>query len=56
MKYKIKIEYIYTDTVEVEANSVDEAKSKALDECDEQFSHLYDLTVQGISNDIHNKR
>jgi hypothetical protein len=48
MKYKVKIEYIYTDTVEVEANSVYEAKNKALDECDEQCSHLYDLTVEEV--------
>jgi hypothetical protein len=46
MKYKVKIEYVYTDTVEVEANSVYEAKSVALDVCDEKLSYLYDLTVE----------
>jgi hypothetical protein len=48
MKYKVKIEYIYTDTVEVEANSEYEAKTIALNECEEQCSHLYDLTVEEL--------
>jgi hypothetical protein len=48
MKYKIKIEYIYSDTVEVEASSEYEAKTIALDECDEQCSHLYDVQVERL--------
>jgi hypothetical protein len=48
MKYKVKIEYIYTDTVEVEADSEYEAKTIALSECEQQFSHLYDLTVEQL--------
>jgi hypothetical protein len=48
MKYKVKIQYIYSDTVEVEANSEFEAKTIALDDCDEQCEYLYDLQVERL--------
>ena len=45
MKYKVKIRFIYSDIVEVEAGTKKEAVSFALDDCQEEYEYFYDATV-----------
>jgi hypothetical protein len=44
-KYKVKVTYLYTDIVEVEANSCLEAMDMAPDLAEEGFECLYDCEI-----------
>ena len=43
MKYTVKVSYLYSDTMEIEAASKEEAETLALSECDEQCELLHDI-------------
>jgi hypothetical protein len=47
-KYRVKLIFRYTDTVEVEAENSEEAVGRALDECNEQYECLEDSRVTEI--------
>lgn len=44
-RYKVKVIYKYSDTIDVEAESKEEAEKIALEECNEQCEILYDVIV-----------
>jgi len=44
-KFKVRVTYIYADTVEVFAESEDEAKEKAIEQAEEVFDCLYDTEI-----------
>ena len=44
-RYKVKLDFIYSDTVYVEAEDEKQATIKALDNCEEVFSCFYDSEV-----------
>ena len=46
MKYKVKLVFVYTDIVHVEAKDEKEAIEKALPECQEQYESFYDAIVE----------
>ncbi len=48
MKYKVKLIFLYTDTVEVEADNKKDAVDKATDNCEEQYECFYDAEVSEI--------
>ncbi len=45
-KYKVKLEFIYSDTVHVEAEDRRKAIKLALEECHEDYDYFYDSTVE----------
>lgn len=45
MKYEVKLLFIYSDVVYVEANTEKEAIEKALPECQEGYESFYDAIV-----------
>ena len=47
-KYKVVVEYIYSDTVEVEAENKKKAEELALEEAVEQCETLHDVKVTQI--------
>jgi len=44
-KYKVKLDFIYSDTVYVEAEDEKNAIEKALDECEEVWTCFHDAEV-----------
>ena len=47
-KYKVVVEYIYSDTLEVFAENKEQAEELALDEATEQCDRLHDVKVTEI--------
>ena len=45
MHYKVKLSFVYSDIVHVEADDEREAIEKALTECCEQYECFYDAEV-----------
>ena len=45
-KYKVKLMFLYSDTIHVEAENEKEAISKAFDECHEECESFYDFDVE----------
>ena len=46
MKYCVKLKFIYSDTVHVEAENEKDAIDKALDDCHEEYECFYDYKVE----------
>ena len=44
-KYKVKLEFCYTDIVHVEAVDEEEAEEKALDGCQEEYDRYLDCQI-----------
>ena len=49
MKYRIKLSYLYTDILEVEADSEEEAIDKAHEEAEEEFECYHDIKVEELT-------
>ena len=45
-KYKVKLTFLYSDIIHVEANSEKEALQKAAQECHEEYEAFYDVEVE----------
>ncbi len=45
MKYAVKLEFIYSDIVHVEAENIEDAEKLALEECREEYDKYHDCTV-----------
>lgn len=45
-KYRVKLIFIYSDVVHVEAKSEKEAIEKAMENCNEEFESFYDAEVR----------
>ena len=44
-KYKVKVSFIYSDIVHVEAENEKDATQKAIEECHEEYECFYDAKV-----------
>jgi hypothetical protein len=47
-KYEVTVKYIYSDTVDVEAKSKEEAERIALQECEEEPEILHDVIINEV--------
>ena len=45
MKYKVKLDFMYSDTVHVEADNEESAIIEAMKHCEEQYQCLLDASV-----------
>jgi hypothetical protein len=45
-KYKVKLVFKYSDIVHVEARNKEEAETKALAECQEEYESFYDSEIE----------
>lgn len=44
-KYRVRLVFMYSDVVHVEADNKEDAIEKAMDECEEQYECFYDASV-----------
>lgn len=45
-KYKVKLSFIYSDVVHVEADNAKDAERKALEECREEYECFYNSDIE----------
>ena len=46
IKYKVKLSFVYSDIVHVEAEDEKEAIKKAIEECEEEYEYFYDSETE----------
>ena len=46
MKYRVKLIFLYSDIVHVEAENREEAERKAFDECQEEYECFYNSEIE----------
>ncbi len=46
MKYAVKLKFIYSDTVHVEADNEKEAEAKAIEHCQEEYEAYYSCDIE----------
>lgn len=49
--YQVRVEVLYADTIEVAANNESDAESRAMEELDEAFEAIQDVTITEITKE-----
>lgn len=45
-KYRVKLKFIYSDVVHVEADNEEEAEGEAMKHCQEEYECYYDCEIE----------